>query len=225
MALLFHLTAHRRVNMLFLNLSLKYAQGRGDHREQEKKEINKRFTVTTDGARLSRLGINPLWLTSTLEIKAAICLKRLNNVRHSVKHTPAALYIMHQRPAEGLLWKDNMTHPRERWREGWRERGKDSVWRRRRKWEGQPWGFNKSLSSTVHCWLREDGGGGSHSRGPRGLFTQLPLICPWFNREPERETERERPLCSKFYMCVVTNNGSSSGQSTAPETLCSHNLN
>lgn len=60
MALLFHLTAHRRVNMLFLNLSLKYAQGRGDHWEQEKKEINKRFTVTTDGARLSRLGINPL---------------------------------------------------------------------------------------------------------------------------------------------------------------------
>lgn len=162
------------------------------------KKKQKRFRVTTVGARLSRFGINPLWLTSMVEIKAAICLKWLNNVRHSVKHTPAALYIMHQRPAEGLLRKDNMTYPRERWKEeGRREkergdeqtgtwRGKEAASRQRRKWEGQQWGFNKSLSSTVRSWLREDGGGGGHSKGPRGLFTQLPLICTWFSREREK---------------------------------------
>lgn len=229
MALLFQLTVHRQVNALLLNLSLKYAQGSGDHREREEKK-NKRFTVTTDGARLSRFAINPLWLASMVEIKAVICLKWLNNVRRSVKQTPAALYIMHQRPAEGLPWKDNMTYPRERRREGRREgrrreqysgRKKDSVWRQRRKWEGQPRGFNKSLSSTVHSCLREDGeGGGGHSRGPRGLFTLLPLICPWFSRETARATERDQPLCSRFVSeCVVGNNGSGGGQRTAPETL------
>ena len=87
-----------------------------------RKKKKERFRVTSVEARLSRFGINPLWLTSTVEIKAAICLKRLNNVRHSVKHTPAALYIMHQGPAEGLLRRDNRTYPRERWREGEEER-------------------------------------------------------------------------------------------------------
>lgn len=77
-----------------------------------------RFRVKTAEARLSRFGINPLWLTSTVEIKAVICQRWLNNVRPNVKHTPAALYIMHQRPAEGLLRKDNMTYPWERGRGG-----------------------------------------------------------------------------------------------------------
>ena len=115
-----------QTNILFLNLSLKYAQGRQwemTESERRRKKNKKGLRVTTVGARLSRFGINPLWLTSTLEIKAAICLKRLNNVRHSVKHTPAALYIMHQRPAEGLLRKDNMTYPWERRREEGRREG------------------------------------------------------------------------------------------------------
>lgn len=151
------------------------------HRAEETAESErgeKRFRVTTDGARLSRFDINPLWLTSMVEIKAAICLKRLNNVRHSVKHTPAALYIMHRRPAEGLQRKDNMTYPRERWRDGRRESKRERRqagrhlkrkrgWRQRRKWEGQRWGFNKSLSPTVRSWLR-GGGGGGHSKGPEG---------------------------------------------------------
>lgn len=78
-----------------------------------------RLEVTTGKVLRSHFGLNPIWLTSTEEIKAAICLKSLNNVRQSVKHTPAALYIMHRRPAEGLLRRDNMTYPRER---GERER-------------------------------------------------------------------------------------------------------
>lgn len=92
---------------------------------EEWNERVKRYRVTMAEACLSHFGINPLWLTSTVEIKAVICLKRLNNVKHSVKHTPAALYIMHQRPAEG---KDNMTYPQERKREGKRERGKKRRW-------------------------------------------------------------------------------------------------
>jgi len=68
-----------------------------------------------------------------VEIKAVICLKRLNNVRHSVKHTPAALYIMHQRPAEGLLRKDNMTYPRER--DGGKRGERETE--RQRRWTGR----------------------------------------------------------------------------------------
>lgn len=78
-------------------------------------------------AQLSGFGRNPRWLTSTPEIKAVICLKRLNNVSDSVKHTSAALCIMHQRPLEGQAEKDNTTYP------GGTGRGEEelrgSVWR------------------------------------------------------------------------------------------------
>lgn len=122
---------------IFLNLSFQICAGQ--RRRARARGGEKVFRVTTAGARLRRFGINPLWLTSMVEIKAAICLKRLNNVRHSVKHTPAALYIMHQRPAEGLLQKDNMTYPRERWREreGGREAQREGGREGGRRWAGR----------------------------------------------------------------------------------------
>lgn len=103
-----------------------------------------RLRVTAGKALVSHFGLNPIWLTSTEEIKAAICLKSLNNVRQSVKHTPAALYIMHRRPAEGLLRRDNMTYPQER---GGRDSYRMEIEEEMRA--GQQQGFNKSLQSTV----------------------------------------------------------------------------
>lgn len=108
----------------------------------------------------------------------------------SVKHTPAALYIMHQRPAGGLLRRDNMTYPQETGRE--RDSYRMEIEEEMRA--GQQQGFNKSLQSTVCSWLREKkgggkgGGGGGHSTGPWGLFTQFPLICTWFSSERREET-------------------------------------
>lgn len=51
----------------------------------------------------------PINLWSGDKSSDTVCLNWFNNVKHSVKHTPAALYIMHQRPVEGFLWKDNMS--------------------------------------------------------------------------------------------------------------------
>lgn len=148
-------------------------------------------------AHLSRFGRNPLWLTSTSEIKAAICLKRLNNVSHSVKHTSAALCIMHQRPPEGRAWKDNTTYPWGMGRGGGEEDG-----------GGTERVSVKDLTRIHHPqrWIkggeggRGAGAGRIHSkRPPWGLFTQLPLICTWFfngvtQRKRERGREREETL-------------------------------
>lgn len=120
---------------------------------EEWNERVKRYRVTMAEACLSHFGINPLWLTSTVEIKAVICLKRLNNVKHSVKHTPAALYIMNQRPAEG---KDNMTYPQERReeREGKKEVMNRQVLREKQRLDGDRGGnervSNEDLTRVYH---------------------------------------------------------------------------
>lgn len=58
---------------------------------------------------------------------------------------PAALYIMHQRPAEGLQRRDNMTYPRERG--GETDSYGTEIEEEMRA--GQQRGFNKSLQSAV----------------------------------------------------------------------------
>lgn len=138
-------------DILFLNLSLKYAQVWGNDREHREEKNNKTKVHGVNG--WSRFSINPLWLTSIVEIKAVICLKRLNNVKHSVKHTPVALYIMRHRTAEGRLWKDNTTYPsfwetrRERRRE--REETKRYLERKRDR-GGNERVSNKDLTRVYH---------------------------------------------------------------------------
>lgn len=144
----------------------------------------KRFRVTTAEARLRRFGRNPPWLTSTAEIKAAICLKRLNNVRHGVKHTAAALYIMCQRPAEGLLWKDNMTYPRERRRDGRRERQAPDGDR-----GGNEWVSNEDLTRVYHLGCVVDYGrmATATPKAPEGcLHNSVYYICISFRSATEK---------------------------------------
>lgn len=60
-----------------------------------------------------------------VEIKAVICLKRLNNVRRSVKHTPVASTLFTKGQWRESCEKDNMTYPE---RDGGKGGGRKEGW-------------------------------------------------------------------------------------------------